>query len=192
MRGRRDPQVTMLAQPLERDFWEPVGRSTDLQVRLATEEDIEALCALRPQLSAQTISSRLADGQDCYLAVVGGALAFAYWIRTEIADIDHLHLVLTLKKEELYMYEVFTNPAYRHLQVGRPVREARERRYAARGFRLQLGYSVPGFKPFGRNDPLRVATIRTLRLGPLRKFWVKAYGPQAEYWRERLKELRWA
>ena len=30
-----------------------------------------------------------------------------------------------------------------------------------------------------------------LRLGPLRKFWVRTCGPQAESWRERLKELRW-
>ena len=92
----------------------------------------------------------------------------------------------------MYMYEVFTNPAYRHFQVRRPVREAKEKRYAARGFRLQLGYSIAGRKPFGRNDPYLTATAHTFRLSPLRKFWVRTYGPQAEYWRERLKELRWA
>ena len=36
-----------------------------------------------------------------------------------------------------------------------------------------------------------VATIRTFRLGPFRKLWVKTYGPQAEYWKERPMELRW-
>jgi len=43
-----------------------------------------------------------------------------------------------------------------------------------------------------RSLPRRIAVLRVLRLGPFRKFWVRTYGPQAEYWRERLKELRWA
>ena len=43
-----------------------------------------------------------------------------------------------------------------------------------------------------RGLPHRVAVLRVLRLGPLTRFWVKTYGPQAGYWRERLKELKWA
>ena len=43
-----------------------------------------------------------------------------------------------------------------------------------------------------RSLPRRIAVLRVLRLGPFRKFWVQTYGPQAEYWLERLKELRWA
>ncbi len=90
------------------------------------------------------------------------------------------------------MYEVFTNPVYRHLRVRRPVREAKEKWYHARGFRLQLGYSIAGRKPFGKNDPYLAANVHTFRLGPFRRCWVETYGPQADYWRERLKELMWA
>ena len=63
--------------------------------------------------------------------------------------------------------------------------------YSSKGGSLAFGFVSGQRRPFGPS-PHRVAIIRTLRLGPIRKFWVKTYGTQAEYWRERLKELRWA
>ena len=185
-------RVVLRIAPLEDDFWEPGERPPGLVARLATEDDIEAIRAIRPHCSARTLQTRLREGQSCFLAVVDGEIAAIFWIRTDIADIDYLGLVLHLAEGEMYMYEVFTNPVFRHLQVRRPVREAKEKWYAARGFRVQLGYSIAGRKPFGRNDPYLAADVSVLRLGRIRKFWVRTYGPQAEYWRGRLKELRWA
>ncbi len=64
--------------------------------------------------------------------------------------------------------------------------------WLSRGFHTRLGVAAMGRAPYGKNRPHIVATIHTLRVGPFRKFWAKTYGPQADYWRERLKELRWA
>ena len=59
-----------------------------------------------------------------------------------------------------------------------------------RTFRERGDFRDLAVRPFGVvRRPHRVAEIRTLCLGRFRKFWVRTYGPQAGYWRERLKEL---
>ena len=100
--------------------------------------------------------------------------------------------MLPLQEDEIYMCELFTNPSYRRKGVRYQAPQLHRKQYSSRGFRTIVGFAPPARKPFGAARRYHVAVIRTLRLGPLRRFWVKTYGPQAEYWRERLKELRWA
>ena len=178
--------------PFEHELQEPGGRPPSLAVRIAEETDMELVAGLRPQRSPEALRRRLLSGHNCFISLVDGRLASVRWVRTDVVDLDYLGVVLPLGGDEISTYEVFASPAYRHLQVRKAAVDFYYRYYLERGFHAIAGYAIPGRKPFGRDDPFSVATIRTLRLGPLRKFWVRTYGPQAAYWRERLKELRWA
>ncbi len=176
--------------------WENIYPNAEVAVevhqRPATRDDVEVMLALRPQYSAGAVRSRLRSGDQCFLSFMADELVSWRWVSTGRATIRDLGLVLPLREEEVYVSEVYTFPSYRRSGVQRASRLAFDRRCDQVGVRMKVSAATPGRKPFGRGDPWRVATVRTLRLGPLRKFWVKTYGPKAEYWQERLKELRWA
>jgi hypothetical protein len=178
--------------PFEQELQEPGARPPSLAVRVAEEADMELVAGIRPQRSPDVLRRRLLSGHKCFVSLVDDRLASVRWVRTDIVDLDYLGLVLPLGGDEVSTYEVFAEPAYRHLQVRKAAVDFYYRYYLERGFHAIVGYTIPGRKPFGRHNPYRVATIRTLRLGPFRKFWVRICGPQAECWRERLRDLRWA
>jgi len=145
-----------------------------------------------PQHTAAALRARVRRGDECFLSLAGERVAAFRWACARQARLGNLDLVLPLRSDEVCAYEVFTAPAFRGKGVRDPVRHAFVESYRQRGFRALVNYRTPGRKPWARSHQHRVAIIRTLRLGPFRRFWVRTYGPQAAYWRERLKELRWA
>jgi len=164
--------------------------SVPVTVRIATEDDLDALVALRPEYDHDTLRARMRGGHICVLSLVNGELASVRWACTGEAPLTDLGLVLPLEEGELSVYERFVHPAHRLKQVGTPARNALEEHFLEQGFRSIVGYATLGRRPYGREHPDSVATIRTLRLGPFRRFWVRTYGLDANHWRERLKELR--
>jgi len=114
------------------------------------------------------------------------------WATVGEARLGDTRLALSLRGDELLQYDVFVHPAHRGAGVFNAVSRAFEVEWLRRGFHTRVGVAAMGRAPYAKNHPYIVATIRTFRLGPFRKIWVRAYGPDAEYWRERLKELRWA
>ena len=166
--------------------------SVPVTVRIATEDGLGALVALRPEHDQAALRARMRGGHTCVLSLVDGELASARWACTGEAPLTGLGLVLPLEEGELSVYERFVHPAHRLKYVGRPARNALEEYFLKQGFRSIVSYATLGRRPYGKGHPDSVATIRSLCLGPFKRFWVRTYGPQAEYWSERLKELRWA
>jgi GNAT superfamily N-acetyltransferase len=181
--------VMITSQPLE---LEPFETPALVSVRPAGPADIEALVSLRREYSRSALESRLIAGHDCFLSIVKGQVVACRWGCTQEIVLGKPPLVLPLQEDEACVYEVFNHPRYRWGGIGHAAYHALKEELLKRNRSNLVGYVTPGRKPWGRDNQHRVATIRTLRLGPLRKFWVRTYGPQAEYWRERLKELRWA
>ena len=178
--------------PLQHEIEEDGEVVPDLTVRTAEEDDGAALIALRPEYRPEMLRARFRAGDACFISLVDECIASARWVSLRRVHLDYLGLVLPLQHGEIYIYEVFTRPEHRAKVVRKATSHALQEHYRSLGFRSNLGYVIPWRKPFGPDFRFRVATIRILRLGPLRKFWVRTYGPQADYWRERLKELRWA
>lgn len=192
--------LRMLLRPVYRavvfrvvpDMERPSGPAP-VMTRLASERDAASIARLRPSYSVEAVLARLRAGEECHLYLLENQVAGLRWVRRERGLLDDLGLTLPLLSDEVWMSEGYVHPAYRHAGVHRAARAAFDRLCAREGIRQKLGIATLGRRPFGSKDnPFSVATIRTVRLGPLRRLWVKAYGPQAEYWRERLEELRWA
>jgi len=116
---------------------------------------------------------------------------YVAWVRKGDARFAELGLALPLLPDEVFAYDAFVRREYRGRGVLHEVRPRVDGRLWEEGFRSRVAFTTPGRWPFGRNNRFQVGTVRVLRLGPLRKFWVSTCGPQAEYWRERLKEVRW-
>jgi GNAT superfamily N-acetyltransferase len=161
-------------------------------VRPASLDDIDALVRLRREYKPSALRSRFLEGHRCFVSIVEGGVVACIWGRTEAVMMGGPALVLPLQEDEASLYDFYTDPRYRGGGVGDASHHALKQELLARGYRKMVGYATPGRRPYGRDNPACVATVRVMRLGPFRKFWVETYGPQAEYWRERLKELRWA
>jgi len=176
--------------PLDLHFGDSADSS--LSMRVADEDDIEALVALGPEYYHEKLRARLGDRQQCLLAFLGETIVAVRWAGTGEAHLGDLALALPLREEEMYAYDAFVHPRYRGNGYAKAIRRALDEQWWQKGFRTHISFATLGRKPFGRYHPYNVATIRVLRLGPFRKLSVKTYGPKADYWRERLKELRWA
>ena len=177
----------VLAKPLA-----PAVGPADVQLRFASADDVPALLAVRSVYTAETLQSWLRDGEECILGLVNGAIAAHRWVTTGIFRMPHLGLVLNLGEDEISVHDVYVLPDFRGRGITAAANHTFDSPYLDRGFRMEFSYATAGRGPWGRGHDYSIATIRTLRLGPVRRFWVRAYGPQAECWRERLKELRWA
>jgi len=178
-------------QPLDHPLHEPGEPPTSLELRWATQDDIPALLSLRREYRPETLRSRFADGQACFLSLVDGQIASVRWVNTAAVEMDYLGLALSLTDDELCVYEVFARPALRRLQVRRSAWDMVVRHYLQRGRGNTVDYVIPGRKPFGRDRTYVVGSVHVLRLGPWRLYWSRACGPKAAYWRQRLEELRW-
>ena len=175
--------------PIARDLPPPPPGTT---ARLVTEADVDKLVALRPVDNPRALQERLRRGHRCFVASVDGSTAACAWGRTNAASLDHVRLLLPLRPNEVFAYWWYTDPRYRRAGAVRAAGFPFRAHYHQQGADTTLSFATLGRKPWGMNDPYRVAIIRVLRLGPLRKYWVRTYGPEAESWRERLsKELRW-
>jgi len=159
-------------------------------VRLARREDLPALAALNLRRSVRDFEERLAAGDDCLLLLVDGSVAGYMWASMRQARLSRL--ALPLRPDEMFSYEMYIHPAHRRRRLPLIIWPALEEWYRPAGVCTIVNAATLGRVPWGTRIQARVAVIRTLRLGPFRKFWVKNYGPEAEYWRERLRELRWA
>jgi hypothetical protein len=186
-------QAAVRFQPLDHEEkGEALLDSRPVTLHTATEGDAEALHALRPDYSRDTVRSRLRAGQECLLVLAGADIGSLRWVSRDFVPMQYLGLALPLYKNELCIYELFTNPAYRGKGVRVVGWEALRRRFLAEQRDTVVDYVIPGRRPYGVDPRLQVAMVHTLRVGPFRKFWVRTWGPQAGYWQERLKELRWA
>jgi hypothetical protein len=184
--------VGVHVQPLECEPYELGPLPAPTGIRKMTADDIEALLAFRPEYRREELWERLRSGHECFMSLVGDDLASCRWICTGEARVGSLGLVLPLRRDEVFLYEVYTHANYRGRRINREAWNAMVDEYLGRGALALVGFTTVGRKPYGRNDRRNVATIRSLRLGPFKRFWVRTYGPQAESWSERLRELRWA
>ena len=156
-----------------------------------TQSDIDMIAKLNPRSTPTALRARLERGERCYLASVDGKAVSCRWVGAGEARLGERDPVLCLHCDEAYVYQIYVRPEYRGKGINSLVRSVFDRDLIRLGFKTQVGFVMPGRAPWGRDNPHLVATIHTLHLGPFHKFWVRAYGPQADYWRERLKELRW-
>jgi len=113
----------------------PVPNALDASIRLATEDDVDTLCALYAADAWLWLGSRdlyrdrLRRGERCFLAFVDGMLAHVNWTCFQWGDALP-GVPLRLRAGEVYTTDAFTPPRFRGkgmhaLVLGRMLSDAR-------------------------------------------------------------------
>jgi len=125
------------------------GPSPDVFVRvqvgvsLLAPATIDAYMAFRPDQSIAEIRRRFDDGQRCFAVWHERRIIHAAWAATGRARIDYLSTEITLAPDEVWVYEVFTAPAFRGMGAS-PARMIEMMRYfRERGYGRLLGAILP-------------------------------------------------
>ena len=82
-------------------------------------DDVDAYLAARPGASRAEIERRLARGDVCGLGWRGDEVVGARWLSFGVAEIDYLDLVVELRGDLGYVYDVWTRPDLRRSGVNR-------------------------------------------------------------------------
>ena len=158
--------------------------------RMVTKSDVDDILLVRPSSERGVLHERFQAGHECVLATLQGEPAAFAWLCTGAARLGPLSL--PLEEGEVWVYDSYTAKRFRREGMRRAIMHGYMPHFLQRGFRRHMSCATLGRRPWGRDDRLQVAAIRTLRLGPFRRISVEACGTESDYWQQRLKELRWA
>jgi hypothetical protein len=145
-------------------------------------EELDAYMIFRPEQRADRIRARLAAGHRAFVVWYAGGIVHAAWMATGRVYVPYLRQDIALEPADVFTYDSFTLPAFRHHGlVGARIAHAL-RHYAERGFQRSLALvavenrpsflavSAAGYRPLGR--------FLCLRVGPWQRIRAVAYGEE--------------
>jgi GNAT superfamily N-acetyltransferase len=128
----------LLSQPFP-----DVSARVPVCVSLLADGEIDAYMAFRPDQSIAEVRRRLDEGQHCFAVWHERRIVHAGWAVTGRARIEYLSAEIALAPDEVYVYEVFTSPAFRGRSAA-PARVLKTVRYFRdRGYRRLLAAILP-------------------------------------------------
>jgi hypothetical protein len=151
----------------------PVRPDVPLAISELQPAAIGDYLALRPGADPAEIRSRLEQGQHCWIARHQGTLIHAIWTATGRVRIHYLDCEIQFAPGEAYIYESFTAPGFRRLNISLARSEVMVRHLMERSFTRLLALVMPE-NPAGINVTLRAGYQRAgqigrLKLGPWRR-----------------------
>jgi hypothetical protein len=96
--------------------------------------EVDEYTAFRPGTAAAEIRSRLERGHQCFVARRQGVLANAIWAAAGTAYIRYLDCEIRIAPDEAYMYDSYTAPSFRRLNINAARAEVMERHFRERAF----------------------------------------------------------
>jgi hypothetical protein len=150
------------------------GRS-ELPVTISRLQPHEAddYAIFYPYVTAAEVRSRLERGHQCWVARLEGAVVHAIWTATGTARIRYLDCQILLAPDEAYIYESYTVPALRRLNLNTTRSEVMTRYFREHSFSRLLALVMPE-NPGGVHATLRagyrrVGIIGRVKVGPWRR-----------------------
>lgn len=126
--------------------------------RARRTDDVEQIAALN-RIDVEEARARLRDGHHAYVATLNGRPVGYGWAATRRASIGELNLAFALPRDERYLWDFATLPAYRGLGIYPRLLQAMLRAEAStRAWILHAPENLPsgagiaraGFRPVGR------------------------------------------
>jgi GNAT superfamily N-acetyltransferase len=141
-RARIYRRLILVERPLSQPFPD-VSASVPVSVSLLAAGEIDAYMAFRPDQSVGEVRRRLDEGQQCFAVWHDRRIIHAAWAATGRARIEYLSAEIALAPDEVYVYEVFTSPAFRGRSAA-PTRVLKTVRYFRdRSYRRLLAAILP-------------------------------------------------
>ena len=130
----------------ERRLQEPVaaaGCEVPITISRLRMDEVEQYAAFRAGVDLTEIRSRLEQGHQCWVACRQGAMVHAIWVATGSAWIRYLDCEIRLAPDEAYIYESYTAPAVRRLNVSAARADVMMRYFRDRSFIRLLALVMP-------------------------------------------------
>jgi ribosomal protein S18 acetylase RimI-like enzyme len=119
----------------------------------------------------------LSQGQVCFVARHQGTIASTCWAAKQRARIDYLGCEIGLADDEIYIYESYTAPRFRSLNIAAVRGSEMMRHFRDSGYRRFVGVLMPenkaAFRPAEKVAYRRVGVIGYVKLGPWRRFFCR-------------------
>jgi len=170
---------------IERDLSLPVQEwrpRVPISIGLLEADDVDAYLAFRPGTARDEILGRLRDGQVGIVVRHEGRMVNAIWVALRKARIASLDLELELGPDEGFVYDSYTEPAYRGQNIA-PARGMLMFSHCRTiGLRRLLAVILPGDQSASRSKEKtgwrRIGVVGVFRIGPFRRpFGHVRHGP---------------
>ena len=142
-----------------------------------SETDALGYTALRGYTTAAEVVARLRRGDRCFAAWSSGRLVSARWIARGETHVEYLGRTLRLRPDEVYLYETYTRPDHRGLGLSAAAGTRLLHALAAEGVACVVAGVMPeshaAVRAWQKAGYRRVGTIGYVRLGPLRREFIR-------------------
>lgn len=154
----------------------------EIEMRLMTEQDLEAYLVFRRGQRLDRIRARLAAGHQCHVSWHKGRIVDAAWCATGRGPVPYFGRDLILDPAEVFIYDAYTLPACRRRRLFMAKFAHIFRESHAAGYKRNSGVVAP------ENRTSLAVMLRlgcevaglysSLGLGPRRRIWRNPYNEQ--------------
>ncbi len=161
---------------LERILDEPIHPITSripVTIKLMERSDVDEYCAFHLDADRSDIQQRLDSGHWCFTARHQGRIVHACWAASQVLWFDYLSREMLLASDEAFVYDSYTDPSYRGLNIAGVRRLEMICFFHGAGFRRLLGAVIPENQPAVRtiqkSEYRPIGTLGFFRIGPIRQ-----------------------
>ena len=155
-----------------------VAPEIDAEFRVVEPADFAAYAAFKPFQSIQEVEARIAAGHRCFAAFVDGRIAHAGWAAVGRAHIPYIHSDIVLPPKSFYIYDSYTDPAFRRFGLVRSRSSAMHVHFGRLGFEKSYGaiaaMNRAGLSILEPSGYRRIGMYGCIRLGWLHHTWAFA------------------
>lgn len=152
-----------------------VAPSIDAEIRILAEPDLVPYQAFKPFQPIEEVRDRMAQGHLCFAAFHDGRIVHAGWSAKGRAHIPYIHSDILLPARAFYIYDSYTDPAFRRSGLVMARSAAMHEYFASHGFEKSYGVVArmnrAGTAVLDPSGYRRIGMYGCIRLGPLHHTW---------------------
>ena len=172
---------------LSRSLTEPipaVSASLPLTMNWLTPAELTEYLAFRSATGAEQIADRLKRNQRCLVARAQGRWVGAMWADTQRAWIEYLERELPLAPGEVYLFDAYTNPAFRGQAIAPAMSAELLRRFrdegCPRALRGTLPENLAALRAHAKAGFQTYALMGRIKIGPWRHDFLTVRASRAQ------------
>lgn len=168
---------------LERPLSDPIPEAASgvaVEISLLKAGEVEEYVAFHRGLSAAEVRGRLERGGKCFVSRHQGSIVNACWTAGGSVWIDYLGRSMQFASDEIYVYNNYTDPRFRGLNVSMVRAAVMLRHFRELGYRRLVAVVVPENKAAFRSPDKagyrRIGVVGYIRIGRWRRELTRGYG----------------
>ena len=158
----------------------PMTSRVPVTIKLMGSPDIDEYCKFRPDADGPDVQQRLDSGHWCFIARHQGRIVHTCWAATQVFWFNYLSYEIQLASDEAFIYDSYTDPSCRGLNIAATRSVEMMRFFHGAGFRRLLAVVAPEDQSAVRipqkSGYHSIGTLGFFRIGPIRQDFGKIRG----------------